>query len=147
MYFLDIICQVISSCVNNHCVNIGIFCNSCFYFLFHDVTSYTWVVNKWSLLDFETPRVLILLRTESPMLLTFSRFLELFSLSCSNGILLSQLLFNSSKLLQLCCTLSLLAEETWYFMLLLMSCFLRKLIILCFSRTCRPSCETRFLSF
>ena len=95
--------------------------------------------------DFERPRLLILFSIESPMIMTFSRFLDLFSLHCSNGTSLSQLLFNSSKFLQLCRILSVLAGESWWFILLLASCFVKKLITLSFSNIFLSNSETRFV--
>ena len=77
--------------------------------------------------------------------MTFLRFLDLFSLYCSNGTSLSQLLFNSSKFLQLCRILSVLGGESWWFILLLASCFVKKLITLSFSNIWLSSYETRFV--
>ena len=58
-------------------------------------------------------------------------------------ILLLKLLLDSPKLLQLCRTLSLLTGKTWWFMLLLIiSCFVRILIMLSFSKTCRSGFKT-----
>ena len=87
--------------------------------------------------------VSILLNIESPLIMKFSCFLELFSLSYSNGVSLSQLLFNSSKFLQLSRTWPLLAGESWCFMLLLICCFARKLM-LSFCKTCGSIAESRF---
>ena len=77
--------------------------------------------------------------------MTFLRFLDLFSLYCSNGTSLSQLLFNSSKFLQLCRILSVLGGESWKLILLLASCFVKKLIALSFSNIWLSSYETRFV--
>ena len=120
--------------MNNQCVNFGVFFDGCFQFLFYDVTCCTRMVNGCYLFWFR-PRLLILFSIESPMIMKFSRFLDLFSLHCSNGTSLSQLLFNSSKFLQLYRILSVLAGESWWFILLLASCFVKKLINICFSNS------------
>ena len=96
--------------------------------------------------DFERPRLLILFSIESPMIMTFSRFLELFSLHCSNGTSLLQLLFTTAiHIFTICRNLSLLAGESWWFIIILASCFVKKLITLSFSNICVSSSETRLL--
>ena len=127
--------------MNNQGVSFGVSFDGCFQFLFYDVTCCTRMVNGCDLFSFR-PRLLILFSVESPMIMKFSRFLDLFSLLCSNGRSLSQLLFNSTKFLQLYRVLSVLAGESWWFILLLARCFVKKLITLSFSNIWFSNSET-----